>query len=98
MCQVRLGTEIRFSELTGGDPTGGRLGQIRCPVLIVRGEHDHMMPRATTEALTALLPHAEIHELPGGDHFVPQSAPDWLNPILIDWFARHPIEQPATAT
>lgn len=97
MCQIRLGVEIQFSELTGGDPTGGRLGQIGCPILIVRGEHDHLMPRATTEALAALVPRAEIRELRGGDHFVPQTGADWLNPILIDWFARHPIELPEPA-
>ncbi|HEX2172381.1 MAG TPA: alpha/beta hydrolase, partial [Dehalococcoidia bacterium] len=95
LCNARVEVETRFAEQTGGDPTGGRLGQIRCPVLIVRGEHDHLTPRSNAEALAARIPWAERRELPGGSHFVPQESADWLNPILLEWFARHPIDQAA---
>lgn len=91
ICDARLAVEMRFAELTGGDATRGRLGEIRCPVLILRGERDHIIPRAATEGLAAAIPHAELRELAGGDHLLPLSSAAWLNPILIEWFDRHSI-------
>ena len=92
MCTTRLGAEIEFAA-GGGDPTNGRLAEIRCPVLLVRGENDHIGSRESTMALAAQFRRAEVEvrELIGGSHFVPQSAADWLNPILLDWLERHPL-------
>lgn len=94
ICNTRLGVEAEFSRLTGGDVTRGRHGEIACPVLLIRGENDHMMPRSATAALAAQLPNAEVRQLAGGNHFVPQIAADWLNPILAEWFARYSISEP----
>ncbi|MEV0399165.1 alpha/beta fold hydrolase [Actinoallomurus sp. NPDC050550] len=44
------------------------LPAVRCPVLLLVGEHDTRTPRSSAEGIAAGLTHAEIQEIPGAGH------------------------------
>ena len=62
------------------------LGRIRCPVLLVRGEEDFLVPRALMEATRDGLADAEYVELPGIGHFPHVESPEL--PALVHEFLR----------
>ena len=60
-----------------------RLGDVRCPTLLVVGEKDPMGPRAS-EIIADGLPDATLEVVPGCGHWIHTEAPD----VLIDAFDR----------
>lgn len=73
--------KILANDLLGwiGHDLRGRLGQVPCPVLLVRGEEDFLVPRELLEATKVELPNSELVELPGIGHF-----PHVESPALLD--------------
>lgn len=65
----------------------GRLGEIRCPVLVVAAEHDYT-PVATKQAYVARLPRAELAVVGNARHALPMERPERFNPILGAFLAR----------
>ncbi len=51
--------------------TGARLASIRCPVVVVTGSDDIVVPPKNSEILARLIPHAILEILPGVGHGVP---------------------------
>jgi pimeloyl-ACP methyl ester carboxylesterase len=45
-----------------------RLGELRVPTLLLWGDADPISPPTAGRLLQHLLPHAELHVIPGGDH------------------------------
>jgi 3-oxoadipate enol-lactonase len=64
-----------------------RLGEIRCPVLFVGGEHDPMGIHRVADIYREHLPNARIEIVPGVSHLIPIQKPEALNAILLDWLA-----------
>lgn len=60
-----------------------RLGEVRVPVLVVRGEHDVPEFCRMAAFLAETLPHAELHVIPGSGHLVPLEAPEALTGLLV---------------
>lgn len=56
-------------------PVDEAAARVRVPVLIVRGEHDSVAPAGWAHQLAALLPDAQVVEVPGHAHAVHESAP-----------------------
>jgi len=56
------------------DPIEERLPHLRQPVLVVRGEHDPVAPRAWAEGLAARAPCGRFLEVPGAPHGLNYSA------------------------
>lgn len=52
-----------------------RLPQVRCPVTIVWGDRDPLIPLAHGQAMAAALPHATLEVLAGVGHLPPRDAP-----------------------
>jgi pimeloyl-ACP methyl ester carboxylesterase len=48
--------------------TRARLGEIRCPTLVVTGDQDRLMAPSLSSALVAALPEAQLRLLPGAGH------------------------------
>lgn len=61
---------LRFGAVSGGDVFGGRLGQIRCPVLITASRADSALPDVASQArwMAAQIPRAQLHLSDAGDH------------------------------
>jgi 3-oxoadipate enol-lactonase len=64
-----------------------RLGEIRCPVLFVGGEHDPMGIEAVADTYRRNIPGARIEIVPSVSHLIPIQKPAELNAILLDWLA-----------
>ncbi|MEV5753339.1 alpha/beta fold hydrolase [Actinoallomurus sp. NPDC052308] len=58
------------------------LPEVRCPVLLLVGEHDTRTPRSHAERIATGLAHAEIQEIPGAGHLANVDAPRHFSAAL----------------
>jgi pimeloyl-ACP methyl ester carboxylesterase len=49
---------------------GPRLGRIRCPAIVVAGEHDQLIPKGNAEVLARRIPGAHLEIVAGSGHAV----------------------------
>ncbi len=61
--------------------------RVKAEILVLRGEHDRVCPRDWARQLTALLPSAELREIPGRGHEAMIRSPQPVSEMIID-FAR----------
>jgi len=54
----------------------GRLGEVRCPVVVTGGELSASHPRTFLEELTSRFTRARLHMIPGATHFAPMEDPE----------------------
>jgi pimeloyl-ACP methyl ester carboxylesterase len=66
-----------------------RVGNIRCPVLLIAGEHDFFVTRRMLTELAALIPGARLEIVEGAGHGVHDDNPEWFNQTLLDWLSSH---------
>lgn len=66
----------------------GRLGSIRCPVLVISAEHDYT-PVAAKEAYVRRMPDARLVVIPGTRHALPVEEPGPFNAALAGFLAAH---------
>lgn len=62
-----------------------RLGDIRCPAMIVAGERDAMFPPEQSRALAEAIPGARLEIVPGAPHGLVVEAPDVTARLLLDF-------------
>lgn len=74
---------------SGGDISRSGLGEIRCPVLFIAGEHDFAAPPAYASELAAHIPIAEVRQVKGAGHGVHQEQAEWLVQTIREWLDRH---------
>jgi pimeloyl-ACP methyl ester carboxylesterase len=65
-----------------------RLGEIRCPVLVIAGTEDKMMPPENARLLADGIPGAEIYMVEGAGHAFNVERPDEVNSVLIKFFKK----------
>lgn len=70
---------------SAGPSVEPRLPQVRVPVQLVWGEEDRVFPVAQARRLGGLMPEARLAIIPGADHFLPESAPEAFNPLLLSF-------------
>jgi 2-hydroxy-6-oxonona-2,4-dienedioate hydrolase len=58
---------------------------VAAPTLVVRGEHDPLVPQAWAEELTALLPDGRLEVVAGAPHAVNYTAADQLAALTLDF-------------
>lgn len=64
------------------------LRSYRGPALVVVGERDALTPPELAREMAALLPAAELVELPGYGHLTPVEAPEDVAGAIADWLNR----------
>ena len=64
-----------------------RLNEIRCPTLVVCGEHDPSTPLPWSEALAAGIPDARLAVLPAVHHLPCVECPDAFSGAVAGFFA-----------
>ncbi len=69
--------------------TYDRLGNIACPVLIIHGADDVMIPAGNAELLKRGIPHAELRILPGIGHGYNLEAQEEADALVVDFYRRH---------
>ena len=80
---------LRQAAAASKHDTYDRLNQIACPVLIIHGSDDVMLPVRNAELLRDGIPHAELHILPGMGHGYNLEAQEQADPLVIDFVRRH---------
>jgi pimeloyl-ACP methyl ester carboxylesterase len=63
-----------------------RLGELRCPVLILGAEDDEMVRADDLRAMAALVPDATLDIIRGSGHMVPLEAPEQLRDALARFY------------
>lgn len=65
------------------------LHELNCPVLILHGANDRIIPAAAAYALAARLPHARVEIHPAAEHDLPLAHPAWVIETMRN-FLDHP--------
>ena len=65
-----------------------RLGEIRCPVLVIHGDEDSMMPPENARLLAEGIPGAELYIVKGAGHGFNEEKPDEVNRVLAAFFKK----------
>jgi valacyclovir hydrolase len=73
----------------GGEVVRERLDRIRCPVLILHGDADHVVPVKHARTLQQGIPHAELHIFPGARHMLHREREEEVRALVTDFLARH---------
>lgn len=63
------------------------LPQVGAPTLVVRGEHDALVPLDWAQRVTRLLPEARLVAWPAAAHMVPCAAPEEFGGLVEDFLA-----------
>jgi 3-oxoadipate enol-lactonase len=62
-----------------------RLGQMRCPVLIVHGDQDVLTPPANVALMKGVIPHAEVMMIPNAGHSFAAADPIGVHKKIVEW-------------
>ena len=86
----RLRPKELFAEpgrcLTSRDDISSRLGEIRCPAIVIHGEEDKGLTIDRGEAMAAALPGCTgAVRIPGASHAANLTHPDLVNPPLLEF-------------
>lgn len=66
-----------------------RLGEIKCPSLIIAADQDYS-PVAIKEMYIKLMPNAKLAVIPDAHHATPIEKPEEFNRVLLDFLSQHP--------
>jgi pimeloyl-ACP methyl ester carboxylesterase len=86
---------LRQNEAVFADRIEDKLPRISAPALVVRGEHDHVVPQPWAEEVARLLRAGEVRVIPGTGHAPNYSVPDQLMRIIRPFLR---AERPERAT
>jgi pimeloyl-ACP methyl ester carboxylesterase len=62
-----------------------RLHEIACPVMIVHGDKDIIVPPANAALIKRRIPHAELFMIPDAGHGYAASDPTGIHQRITDW-------------
>ncbi len=62
------------------------------PVCLIWGMHDWCFTPQFLDKFLEFLPQAEVHRLPEAAHYVVEDAHEEIVPLMVDFLARHPLE------
>lgn len=65
-----------------------RLGEVRCPVLVIHGDRDSGVPLARVRAAARFMPDAHLKIIGGAGHWVQRDQPDLVLDALIGFLER----------
>lgn len=72
--------------------------RVRCPTLIVAGEHDVLMPAGDGPAMKDLMPRAEFTLMQGVAHFLPYQAPERFATMVTRFLDGVPLSGSSAGT
>ena len=65
------GTARQLLAITADEDRSALLRTIRCPVLVMHGDADPLVPPRAAQALSKAMPHARVELVPGLGHYLP---------------------------
>lgn len=72
----------------GGEIVSERLSEVRCPVLVLHGEEDAVVPVVHAQFLRDAIPRAEVHIFPGAGHALHREREVELRTLVSEFLAR----------
>lgn len=87
MDPASLGHAVDAVIFSRGDITN-RLGEVRCPTLVVCGLDDVATPPARSEEIARAIPGAELALVPGAGHLSAWERPEVVGPLLLEHLER----------
>ncbi len=81
---IRVATTLRYGLL---DPIEAKLPHVTAPTLVVRGEHDSVVPTPWARYVAKLLPKSHLVIIQGASHAVNFSYPDKLVAIALPFLS-----------
>ena len=76
------------------DPVEEKLVDIEAPTLVVRPEHDHLVPADWVERVAQKIPDAELVVLPKAAHAIGSRAAARLTALLVPFLADEALDEP----
>ncbi len=73
---------------SGGDISRSIAGDIRCPTLLITGEHDFLATPSLVAEMANAIPKVELLEAAGASDAVHQVLSDWLLDSVVGWLSR----------
>ena len=83
-----VGKAFRRMMESGGDISRSRAAAIRCPALLITGEHDFIATPELVADMAAAMPNAEYLEASGASHAVHHEQPEWLEQTVTGWLSK----------
>lgn len=84
-----FGQVIRAVIDDGGDISLSKADQIRCPVLLITGEHDVIAPKALIDAYASRVSMAETVEVADGGHDIHVTHTLIFEQMVLNWLESH---------
>lgn len=85
----KLKNEIKLAHLLSYEPhiSTTQLNKIKCPVLVIGGDHDVLLPRHTL-LIAESIPNSYLWILPASGHSTPVFYKDQFNQVVGDFFSK----------
>ena len=80
---------VRVLEERGGEIVRSRLGEIRCPTLILHGESDPTVPVSHARVLHEAIAGSQLHIYPGTGHLPHREHPEDFRARVLAFLDRH---------
>ncbi|HZC42591.1 MAG TPA: alpha/beta hydrolase [Acidobacteriaceae bacterium] len=72
---------------------GGRLGQLKMPLLLIWGQHDELLPPSVGKQMHSAIPQSVLESYAGCGHMGPATCSDRMVPKVIDFLRSQPPMQ-----
>lgn len=89
-----LGASTRRLALLRGRDLREDLPRVAAPTLVVHGATDRYCPEPWSREIAALVPRADLTEIPGAGHLALMSKAEAFNHLVLGWLAAHLAPQP----
>lgn len=86
----KVGTAAASRGMAGRLDNREWLSRCACPVLVIAGDADQVIPRAESEEMARIAPKGELVVLPGAGHLAPMEQPEAWNAAVEAWMAKLP--------
>ncbi len=86
-------TEARIFESVPSD-VWRTVGQVRCPILALRGEHSKAFRKEAAEQLQRLAIHCQYRTVPASGHFIPMEQPEACAAAIVEWMEKTRRKKP----
>ncbi|MBA2506129.1 MAG: alpha/beta hydrolase [Thermoleophilaceae bacterium] len=82
--QVGLAPVLANKDENGVLKTAARMGEVRCPVLVIWGEQDRLLPRVQGERWRDAIDGAELEELADTGHHPQYDKPEEVAGMILE--------------
>jgi pimeloyl-ACP methyl ester carboxylesterase len=82
-----LGKALGEMMKAGGDISRSHAANIRCPALLITGEHDFLATPALVMDMAGAIPKGEFLEAKGASHPIHHEQSEWLTATIREWLA-----------